>query len=57
MPQYRKGRPVGTGKGHKKYPRVQITLPPDVLALIDAQDGNRSTLIATLITERYGTGA
>lgn len=41
----------------QKARRVLITISPQALALIDAQEGPRSTLIEALIVERYGAGA
>ncbi|MDR6511484.1 hypothetical protein J2792_002356 [Novosphingobium capsulatum] len=41
----------------EKSRRVLITLPPEVLTLIDAQPGDRSTNIAALIRAAYETGA
>ena len=49
--QRTRGRPA---KGVAKYPRVQITLSPEALALIDAQTEPRSTLIERLIVQAYG---
>lgn len=46
-----RGRPA---KGDDKAQRVQITLSPNALALIDAQPGQRSTLIETLIVKAFG---
>ena len=46
-----RGRPA---KGDDKAQRVQITLSPQALALIDAQPGQRSTLIEALITKAFG---
>lgn len=47
-----RGRPAKDAS--EKAVRVNISLSPDALALIDAQDGNRSTLIEQLIVERWG---
>ena len=47
-----RGRP--TKPPAEKYPKITITLSPEALALIDTQDGPRSTLIERLIVERWG---
>ena len=47
-------RPRGRPRSDNKAQRVQITLSPETLALIDAQDGPRSTLIEALILAAFG---
>ena len=46
-----RGRPA---KGDDKAQRINITLSPQALTLIDAQPGQRSTLIEALITKAFG---
>jgi hypothetical protein len=47
-------RPRGRPRSDNKAERVQITLTPETLALIDAQPGARSTLIEALIVKAFG---
>jgi hypothetical protein len=47
-------RPRGRPRSDCKAQRVQITLTPATLALIDAQPGQRSTLIEQLIVKAFG---
>lgn len=47
-------RPRGRPLKPDKSERVQITLTPQTLALIDAQPGPRSTLIEQLIVRAFG---
>lgn len=47
-----RGRP--TKDEAEKSVRINISLSPAALALIDAQTGNRSALIEQLIVERWG---
>ena len=46
-----RGRPA---KGDDKARRINVTLSPQALALIDSQPGQRSTLIEGLITKAFG---
>jgi AT hook motif len=47
-----RGRPSKTADDKSR--RINIILSPNVLALIDAQPGNRSQTIARLIAEKFG---